>query len=91
VLLDFIHRLVLKKKKNKKKIKKIEIKIKIKNYRQKIKTRTDQNTNVHKQITQGPITNHRANLPGHTHTYKHLRPERHRWQQVTQPLTKHNT
>jgi hypothetical protein len=65
--MDFIHRLVSQEQKN----------LKIKNYRQKIKTWTDQNTHVHKQITQGPITNHRATYLG---THKHLKPEKHRWQ-----------
>jgi accessory colonization factor AcfC len=37
---------------------------KIKNYRQNIKTYIDQNTHVHKQITQGSITNHRATYLG---------------------------
>jgi len=40
---------------------------------------TDQNTHVHKQITQGSITNHRAIYLG-AHIHTPLKPVKHRWQ-----------
>jgi hypothetical protein len=79
VFLDFIHCLVSQEQT------KLE---KIKNYRQKIKTQIDQNTHIHKQITQGLITNHRATYLGAHTTHKPLKPVKHRWQCVTQPLHK---
>jgi hypothetical protein len=65
--MDFIHRPVSQ---DKKKLKIVEKRLKL----EQIKTQTSTNKS-HK----GPITNHRATYLG-THTNKHLKPEKHRWQ-----------